>query len=172
MKRVLVWMAIVLSCLSLVACKGEQDLALYVLSEQHISDSMSDKEIGALALEKGRQVLSGNDIYGVDWENQRYRVRPEALPSVSSLTAESGGSALLKATDKDVFIWVLNKRAVYVGGFPLGVGTVKEQRVPYIVDEERYIFKIVTDDKYGEDKRFDKKLYSYFESKDLLKSEL
>ncbi len=167
----LIWVLILCLCLGLLAgCGGEQELGLYILPAARINENMSASELGALALESGRKALSGKDFAGVDWENQLFSILPEASPSVSVVTPQSGGSSLLKSTGEDVFVWVLGKKALYVGGFRKGSGTIGAQRTPYIVDRERYIFAIVGDGE--QDARFDKKLYGYFYSAGLIKSEL
>lgn len=167
------WGVVILClCLGIITgCGKRQELGLYILPQAKINENMSASELGALALESGRKALSGEDFAGVDWENQLFSLRTEASPSVSVVTAESGGSSLLKSTGEDVFVWVLNKKALYVGGFRKGSGTIGAQRHPYIVDRERYTFSIVGDGS-KQDKRFDKKLYNYFYSNGLIKTEI
>lgn len=171
MKKAAIWILICLCLGMLSGCGGQQEVALYVLPAAKVSENMSPSELGALALESGRKALSGKDFAGVDWENQLFAVSPEALPSVSVVTPQSGGSSLLKSTGEDVFVWVSGKKALYVGGFQKGNATIGAQRYPYIADRERYVFAIVGDGS-TEDARFNKKLYSYFYSAGLIKSEL
>ena len=160
---------ICLMCL-LVGCAGKGELGLYVLNAEQVRENMSAGEIGKLALKDGRLALTGEDFAGVDWQQQRFALRPEAVPSVSVLTPESGGSSLLKTTDKEVFVWVLDGKALYVGGFPMGISNPATPRSPLLRDQERYVFAI--EHKNGEDKRFNKSLYRYFSDHGLLKIEL
>ncbi len=167
-----IWLLILCLCLGLLSgCGGAQEPQLYILPADKVSDNLSASELGALALESGRKALSGKDFAGVDWENQLFAIRPEASASVSVVTPQSGGSSLLKSTGADVFVWVMGKKALYVGGFQKGSGTIGEQRYPYIADRERYLFAIVGDGS-AKDTRFNTKLYSYFYSEGLIKSEL
>lgn len=167
-----VWVILLCICLGLCAgCSGGEEPALYVLPASKISENMSASELGKLALESGRKALSGKDLTGVDWENQLFAVSPESSPSVSVVTPVTGGSSILKSTGEDVFVWVMGKKALYVGGFQKGSATIGAQRYPYIADRERYVFAIVGDTS-AQDIRFNKKLYSYFYSAGLIKSEL
>ena len=171
MKRLI---PLVLLCLCLglcVGCADREEPALYVLPAGKVNENMSASELGRLALESGRKALSGKDFAGVDWENQLFCLNPDASPSVSVVTAESGGSSILKSTGEDVFVWVMGKKALYLGGFQKGNATLGAQRSPYIADRERYVFAIVGDGS-AQDTRFNKKLYSYFYSAGLIKSEL
>ena len=169
MKRIAVT---VLICLFILCgCAKEQTLELYIVPVDRVSESgMTEAQIGKIALEEGRLALRGEDLAGVDWQRQRFAVRPEASQSVSVVTAESGGCSLLKTTDKDLFVWMLNGKAVYAGGFERGSASVTPQRDPCIVDSERYIFEITS--LVVPDRRYDKRLYDYFHSHDLIKSEL
>lgn len=170
MKRVgLIAICVLLLC-SLCGC-GEQTLGLYVLPADSISDVMTAGEIADVVQEKGRLALDGSDFAGVDWENQCYAVKAEASASVSVITAQSGGSSILKTTDSDVFVWMLSGKVLYVGGFEKGSASVSAQKDPYIKDKERYIFSIETVSSEG-DKRFNDKLYNYFYKQGLIKSEL
>lgn len=153
-------------------CHKQATLELYVISADSVSEQTSNSDIASLALKEGRKVLSGEDFAGVDWEHQYFELKPDAVPSVGVVTAESGGSALLKTTDKDLFVWLLNGKAIYVGGFQMGNSNASTPRTPFIADKNRYVFEIRTDDKYGADKRFDKKLYAWFSDAGLLKSEI
>ena len=153
-------------------CARSQTLSLYILSRDNITDSMSDSEIAAAARQNGRVALTGDDFAGVMWEEQRFQVKAQAVPSVGTTTAESGGSALLKTDGEGGFVWMVNDRVVYVGGFVQGVGTAGSQRVPFIKDSGRTSFTIQTDDRYGEDIRFNKTLYRFFQNAGLLKSEI
>ncbi len=172
MKRAVVLVMVGICLLSLCACGGKGALGLYILSAEQVKDSMSAREIGALAAQEGRLALNGQDFVGVDWENQYFAVDAKAVPSVSTVTAEHGGCSLLKTTDEDVFVWVLNGKALYVGGFEMGSSNPATPRSPYIQDKERYTFAIAADDRYGEDLRFNKALYNWFYKAGLIKSEL
>ncbi len=160
---------VVLFC---AGCKGQGELQLYILPADGVKDGMSAAEIGRLASQNGRLALSGSDFVGVDWEHQYFALDPKAVPSVSTVTAESGGCSLLKTTDQDVFVWVLDGKALYVGGFAMGVSNPDTPRSPIIKDKERYVFSIVADERYGQDKRFNKALYRWFYEAGLIKSEL
>ncbi len=162
---------LVLLCALFAGCKANEQLELYVLPQAKVSDNMSATALAALAKEQGRKVLTGKDFSGVDWENQRFALLPQASTSVSVVDEQFGGCSLLKSTGEDVFVWVLGKRALYLGGFRKGSGTLGEQRQPYIVDDERYIFSIEGEGGKN-DPRFNKKLYAYFSKAGLLKSEL
>ena len=170
MKRVGLIAICILLLGSLCGC-GEQTLGLYILPADSISEGMTAGEIAEIAGEQGRLALSGSDFAGVDWENQCYAVKSEASASVSVISPESGGSSILKTTDSDVFVWVLNGKVLYVGGFEKGSASVLPQQDPYIKDKERYIFSIETLEQQS-DKRFNSKLYNYFYKQGLLKSEL
>ncbi|MBR5782819.1 MAG: hypothetical protein IKY33_01170 [Clostridia bacterium] len=162
---------LLLCLLVLGGCTGEQTLELYILPAERVNEqTMTDAEIGKVALQEGRLALRGEDFSGVDWEQQMFAVKSEASVSVSVVTSEHGGSSLLKTTGDDLFVWMLDGKAVYVGGFERGTSSVTSQRSPYIKDRERYIFSVLS---IGEgDIRFNKKLYSYFHSHDLIKSQL
>ena len=151
-------------------CSHQDALYLYVLPRSAVSADMSDADIAAHALKSGRLALEGSDLTGVQWDTQRYEIREDT--PVGSGSAETGGSALLKTTDADLFVWVLNGRAVYAGGFAPGSSSAATPRVPFIRDENRRIFRIETDDRYGKDRRFDRRLYGFFERQGLLRTEL
>lgn len=170
MKKIGILSALVLMLCLLASCAGRQQLVLYTLSADKIDGTASPTEIAKLAQSEGRVAFTGEQFAGVDWSAQRFAVLPAASQSVSAITPESGGCALLKTRGDDIFVWVLNGKPVYMGGFTKGVGSTSTQRTPYITDDERYIFAVcATGDK---DPRFDKKLYNYFSKAGLLRSEL
>ena len=103
-KTVLIMLCALLFC---SGCARSQTLSLYILSRDSITDSMSDSEIAAAARQNGRVALTGDDFAGVMWEEQRFQVKAQAVPSVGTTTAESGGSALLKTDGEDVFVWMV-----------------------------------------------------------------
>ncbi len=156
--------------LLLCGCSKNDTLYLYVLPQREVSADMSDAEIASLARRIGRLALEGEDLVGVQWDTQRFEIAGD-LPA-GAASSESGGSALLKTTDGDLFVWILGGRPVYVGGFARGGSNAATPRVPYIVDDGRRIFRVETDDRYGRDLRFDTKLYRYFEKRGLLRTEL
>lgn len=170
MKRVCLAFLLILLCLLSAGC-GEQELALYILPAEKVSENISPTGLAKLVKEQGRKAVSGSDFAGVDWENQRFAVLPQASQSVSVVDGQTGGCSLLKSTGEDVFVWVLGNKALYAGGFQKGSATIGAQRYPYIADDERYIFAIEGDGS-NRDPRFNKKLYNYFSSAGLLKSEL
>ena len=170
MKRYILLLAAVL--LLLCGCAKNDTLYLYILPADSVQDNMSDGEIASLAASEGRLAMTGDDFSGVVWESQLFELKKDAVPSVGTTSAESGGSALLKTTDSDVFVWVLGGKTVYVGGFARGQSNADSVRVPYIEDSGRYTFVLKTDDRYGDDKRFNKRLYRYFHDAGLLKSEI
>ena len=171
MKKFVGFLCLLLCLCSLCACSGKGELGLYILAADQVGDGLSAGELGKLALQSGRLALSGSDFTGVDWERQYFAVRPEAVQSVSTVTAESGGSSLLKTTDKEIFVWVLDGKALYVGGFIMGTSNPAEPKDPYLKDKERYCFAIETNGS-GEDQRFNKSLYQWFYRQGLIKSEL
>lgn len=157
--------------LSAVGCADRQTVDLYIIPADRITDGASLSDIKTVAEKKGRIAFTLEDFSGVDWENQRFAIRPEASPSISTVTRESGGSALLKSTGDDRFLWVVNGKAVYLGGFTVGIGSTTPKLSPTLVDTERYIFEIRTDETQS-DVRFNKTLYHAFYSASLIKSEL
>lgn len=169
-KRCGVLLCLLLCLALLTACAGKGELGLYILPAEQVGEQLSGASLGRLAKQQGRLALSGEDFVGVDWKRQEFALRPEAVQSVSTLTAESGGSSLLKTTDKEVFVWVLDGKALYVGGFPMGISNPAAPRSPVLKDRERYLFAIEHTD--GEDLRFHKALYRWFSDHGLLKSEL
>lgn len=171
MKKLIGFLCLLLCVCACCACSGKGELGLYILAADQMGDSMSAGELGKLALQSGRLALRGTDFTGVDWERQYFAVKPEAVQSVSTVTAESGGSSLLKTTDKDIFVWVLDGKALYAGGFIMGTSNPAEPKDPCLKDMERYSFSIETDGS-GEDKRFNKSLYRWFYRQGLIKSEL
>ena len=171
MKKRWLCLLLLIGMLLPAGCSKRAVPVLYVLPAAKVSENMSASELGAMALESGRRVLSGEDIAGVVWAEQLFAVLPEASPSVSVVTPASGGSSLLKSTGEDVFVWVQGKKALYAGGFQKGSGTLGAQRYPYIADRERYVFAIVGDGGAG-DERYNKSLYQWFYSAGLIKSEL
>lgn len=169
MKRLFL-VLLMLCCLPLCACSDQGELGLYVLPAAQVGEHLSAGQLGSLAEKQGRLALHGSDFVGVDWEHQVFAVRPEAAPSLSTLTAESGGCSLLKTTDKDVFVWVKNGKALYYGGFPKGVSNPNAPYDPILKDQDRYRFAIVS--AATEDKRFNKVLYQWFYAQGLIKGNL
>lgn len=169
MKKVIA-IALILCCLLALCACGKEELALYILPGEQVGENLSATELGSHAKKQGRLALKGEDFAGVDWEQQRFALRPEAVASVSTVTAESGGSSLLKTTDKDVFVWVLGGKALYYGGFKMGISNPDTPKDMRLSDKERYMFSI--DHISGKDRRFDKNLYKWFYNHGLIKSEL
>ena len=170
-KRWIFFLVALLCCILTVGCETSGELELFVLPQEKVRENMSPSALSKLAKEQGRKALTGKDFSGVDWERQRFAVLPEASTSVSATNEQAGGCSLLKTTGEDVFVWVLGDKALYMGGFQKGKSSVGEQRVPYILDRERYIFSIEGDS--GEnDLRFNKKLYDYFSKAGLMKTEI
>ncbi len=170
-KRWIFLLMALLCCILTAGCEKNEELALYILPQAKIRENMPSASLAKLAKEQGRKALTGKDFEGVDWEAQRFAVLPQASASVSATNEQTGGCSLLKTTGEDVFVWVLGERALYMGGFQKGKSSVGEQRKPYILDRERYIFSIEGDG--GEnDLRFNKKLYDYFSKAGLMKTEI
>lgn len=145
-------------------------LKFYVLSREYINEGMSDNKIVSTAKEHGRFVFDGSDISGYNWQSHTITLNEDSVPTIGTVTAEKGGSALFKVDDSYAFVLVLKNELVYVGGFNNGTKSPDIPLQPYIKDETRYSFSIQFDSKYSStsDNRANTKLYNFLEYQGLL----
>lgn len=168
MKKLLI--LLFLSALLLGGCAATAEPEMYILPANRVGDHLSPTQLGRLARDEGRLALRGSDLNGVDWEHQEFSVKPELVPSVSTISPQGGGCSLLKTTDKDVFVWVQGNQALYVGGFPMGISNPSPPRQTCLRDKERYVFTITST--ATNDPRFQKSMYRWFSARGLIKSTL
>lgn len=172
MKRVVAWaLTVCMVGICLVGCAKREGLALYILPRELITAQMSDGDILKMARQNGRLALDENSIAGVDWEGQRFRLTAAAVPAVGTVSKESGGSALLKTTDKDIFVLEVGGKLIYWGGFLMGTANPAAEQSLLLVDEGRYTFSLRHSERYqGADQRFNSTLYNFLQKNKLLKS--
>lgn len=149
-----------------------EDLKFYVVKRQHISDSMSESEIVSAVKANGRQMFDGTDIQGYNWQKHIVMLDPNAIGSLGSVSAQSGGSAIFKTDDTYAFALMLGNKLIYAGGFENGYANPDVPLQPYIKDKSRTSFTIEFNEKYasGSDKRTNETLYNFLKDCGMLSS--
>ncbi len=164
MKKI-VFLLIGILTFSLCGCSkmSESSLEIYVIEQTKLNSSLSDGETVKLVKQSGRLAFTGDDINGYNWETHTISIKKEAVPSHSTVTAESGGSAIFKVDDSYAYVIVLNKSLIYIGGFLHGSKNPSIPLQPCITDVDEYSFKITFDSKYatGADPRDNKSFYKF-----------
>lgn len=142
---------------------SESSLEIYVIEQTKLNSSLNDRETVKLIKQNGRLAFNGEDINGYNWETHTISLKNEAVPSHSTITSESGGSAIFKVDDSYAYAIVLNDALVYVGGFMHGSKNPSIPLQPSINDIDEYSFKITFDSKYatGADPRDNKSFYKF-----------
>lgn len=163
---------IVLLIISLSGCgKSEKsDFKIYVVSRDFLTQDLSDAEIISTAKKNGRLAFDGNDIEGYNWETHTLTFKDNSVKSLGAVTKESGGSAIFKVDDTYAFVFSLNDKLIYNGGFAQGSKNPDIPLQPYISDKDTTSVKILFNSKYasGDDCRLSNKLYSFLNDCGLL----
>lgn len=148
------------------------DLAFYVVKREYINESMSDSEIVSAVKSNGRQMFDGTDIRGYNWQKHIVMLDPNAIGSLGSVSAQSGGSAIFKTDDTYAFALLLGNKLIYAGGFENGYANPDVPLQPYIKDKSRTSFTIEFNEKYANspDKRTNEKLYNFLKDCGMLSS--
>lgn len=158
-----------LALLILCSCKSTfspDQLKIYVLPRDALSDSMTDSEKVDVAENEGRLAFDGNDIEGYNWQTHTVTLYDTSVSSLGVVTAESGGSSIFKTDDTYAFVLVIDNKLIYVGGFTQGSKNASTPLQPQITDADGTSFKLTFDSKYAEyaDNRNNKTLYNFLNS--------
>ena len=163
---------IILLLIALSGCgkSDKSDFKIYVVSRDFVTQDLSDAEIVTVAKKNGRLAFDGNDIEGYNWETHTMTLKNNSVTSLGAITKESGGSAIFKVDDTFAFVFSLNNKLIYHGGFTQGSKNPDIPLQPYISDKDTVSVKILFDSKYasGDDCRLSNKLYSFFNECGLL----
>lgn len=160
---------ILLFTLVLCGCKvnyAPDQLKIYVLPRDSLSDSMTDSEKVAVAENEGRLAFDGNDIEGYNWQTHTVTLYDTSVSSLGVVTSESGGSSIFKTDDTYAFVLVIKNKLIYVGGFIQGSKNASTPLQPQISDVDGNSFSLTFDSKYAgyADNRSNKTLYSFLNS--------
>ncbi len=173
MKKPLLFIVFLL-IISLTGCKNESksDFKIYVVSRDLITQDLSENEIINVAKKSGRLAFDGDDIQGYNWETHTLTLKDNSVTSHGAVTAESGGSTIFKVDDTYAFIFSLNDKLIYYGGFMQGSKNPDIPLQPYMADKDTTSVKIEFDNKYADhkDNRSNTQLYSFFNKFGLLSS--
>ncbi len=165
---------IVILLITLGGCTktDKTDFKMYVVSRQFLTQDLSDVQIIAAAQKNGRLAFDGNDIDGYNWETHTLTFKNNSVTSLGAVTKESGGSAIFKTDDTFAFVFTLNNKLIYYGGFLQGSKNPDIPLQPYIEDKNTTSVKILFNAKYAtrEDCRSNSQLYSFFNDCGLLSS--
>lgn len=173
-KRIMTTLLISAILLTICGCSQDKksDLAFYVIKRNNITASLSDREVVKVAKKSGRLAFDGEDIEGYNWQTHTVKLYESAVPSLGSVSAESGGSKIFKADDTYAFVLIIKNELIYLGGFKAGSKNPDIPLQPSIRDGEEYTFSIVFDAKYstGPDNRSNNKLYDFLNKFGMLSS--
>ncbi len=163
MKKILTIFVILILLVSCSKTASPEDMQFYVLNRNLLTSDITDSETVKLAKNSGRLVFDGNDIEGYNWQTHTVNLYESSVTSVGVVTAESGGSAIFKTSDKYAFVLIIGDDLVYTGGFTSGTSTPDVPLQPSISDNGQYSFKILFDAKYASysDNRDNIKLYNF-----------
>lgn len=165
---------IVILLISLSGCNktDKSDFEIYVVSREFLTQDLSDAQIISTAKKNGRLAFDGSDIEGYNWETHTLTLKDNSVSSLGAVTAEGGGSAIFKVDDTYAFVFSLNDKLIYYGGFIQGSKNPAIPLQPYITDKDAVSVKILFDSKYAsrEDCRSSNQLYSFFNDCGLLSS--
>ena len=150
----------------------KSDFKIYVVSRDVLTRDLSDSQIVSTAKQNGRLAFDGNDIEGYNWETHTIIFKSNSVTSLGAITKESGGSAIFKVDDTFAFVFTLNDKLIYHGGFVQGSKNPDIPLQPYIADKSVTSVKILFDSKYAtnDDNRSNNRLYSFLNNCGLLSS--
>lgn len=169
MKKLIPFCFILCLLLSLTGCsQTPADLKFYVVSAGEAKESTTDEELFRLARKKGRIALTGEDLQGVVWEEQKFQLK--GLDTLGG--SGNGGSAIFQSSAEDILVVALGNQLIYTGGFAPAAGS-QARRNPYVQDESATVFTLQFDEKYGnQDARWSDKLYRFLQTNQLLLASL